>query len=247
MDIRPDKRRDFLRSQIVRRSLTTTGLNPHAMRKRQIRPHHIRSISNGGSVVELESRQPGYATPRIRLGHSGRQHARSRNDVALMASFSIIALLATSQAVDVNVTSNPSWWTYVPVAISALAAIATFLITFVLWRRGATDRAREQASKVFASVHRSTNSDGSITIVARVHNNSEAPIWDVQVRARRDGSTYDAGFDQLLPDLLPSTSEDWTWSVPSQNTAREERYPELIFVDGAERRWRRVGLSLTRA
>lgn len=164
-----------------------------------------------------------------------------------MASFSMIALLATGQAVDVNVTSNPSWWTYVPVAISALAAIATFIITFVLWRRGATDRAREQASKVFASVHRSVNADGSMTVIARVHNNSEAPIWDVEVRARRDGSTYDAGFEQLLPDLLPTTSDDWTWSVSSENAAREERYPELTFVDGAERRWRRVGLSLTRA
>lgn len=217
------------------------------MRKRQTSSQRIRPVANGGSVVELKSRQPGHGVPRTPYRWPQSQRVALRNEVALMASFSMIALLAAGQAVDVNVTSNPSWWTYIPVAVSALAAIATFSITFVLWRRGATDRAREQASKVFASVHRTVNADGSMTVLARVHNNSEAPIWDVEVRARRNGSPYDADFEQLLPDLLPSTSEDWSWAVPSQNVAQEERYPEITFVDGAERRWKRVGLSLTRA
>lgn len=158
----------------------------------------------------------------------------------------MIALLALGQAVNVNITSNPAWWTYVPAAVSATAAIATFIIAFTLWWRGASDRASEQASKVFISSHRAVNNDGSITVVARVHNNSEAPIWDVEVRARRNGSTYDAGFEQLLPDLLPSTSRDWSWAVTRQDAAQEERHPELTFIDGAERRWKRVGLSLVR-
>lgn len=162
-----------------------------------------------------------------------------------MASYSLIALLATGQAVDVHLSSNPTGWTYVPAAVAALAALATFLFTFMLWRRGAFDRAREQASKVFVSPHRTPNEDGSMTVLARVHNESEAPIWDVEVRPRRDGSTYDL-FDQTRPDIMPSKTEDWDWTVGKPDKPSEERYPELIFVDAAERRWKRTGLSLTR-
>lgn len=195
-------------------------------------------------VVEIAGRRRARGAPGIRRQRSRSKPKPTSNDLPVMASFSLIALLAAAQAVDVQVTSNPSWWTYVPAGVSALAAIATFGITFRLWRRGATDRAREQASKVYVSPHRTTNGDGSMTIHARVHNESDAPIWDVEVWPRRDGSVYDAGFSQTLPDILPSDTNDWEWTVEKANVPQEERYPELIFVDASQRRWKRAGLSL---
>jgi hypothetical protein len=161
-----------------------------------------------------------------------------------MASFSLIALLATGQAVDINV-SDPSWKTSVPAVISALAALATLTFTLVVWWRGHQDRMREQASKIYISTQRTDHPDGSMTVRATVHNKSDAPIWDVIVHPQRDGSPYDAA-TQTLPDILPSRAEKWEWMVSSEEVPREDRYPELIFIDGAQRRWKRNGLELTR-
>jgi hypothetical protein len=159
----------------------------------------------------------------------------------------MVAILAFGQAVNVNVSSNPRWWTYIPAAVSALAAIATFSIAFAVWWRGSNDRVREQASKIYVATGRDPGEDGSLTVTARVVNSSEAPVDRVQVRPRRDGKVYNnSELTQHLPYILPGDSYTWSWSVAPDDVDDENRFPELTFVDSAERHWKRVGLSLQR-
>ena len=200
------------------------------------------------SVVELEQLRraqgaPGVPRPFATIVRSGTSQETS---AALMGAYGLIVLVAGAQAINVAADSAPPWWSYVPAGVSAVVATTTFVITFALWRRGATDRAREQASKVFVSTSRTHNADGSIVMVARVHNQSDIPIWGVEVHPRRDGSTYNAPLTQSLPDVLPLDHVEFSWSVPKAFAPAESNHPRLVFVDGAERRWKREGLSLTR-
>jgi hypothetical protein len=164
----------------------------------------------------------------------------------VMGVCSLIAMLAVSQAVDVKVTSNPEWWTYLPAAITAIAALSTFTITFAAWWRRVDDRAKEQASKVFVECHRDSREDKSMKVTAVVWNRSEGPIGHVEVSPRRDGKAYPANIVQTLPEIAPGRSHTWTWDVPPEHVRAEERQPELTFVDAAERGWQRVGFSLKR-
>ncbi|HET7507769.1 MAG TPA: hypothetical protein VFJ53_05365 [Solirubrobacterales bacterium] len=123
-------------------------------------------------------------------------------------------------------------------------AILACAVAALVFRRQSDSRLRDQAARIYIHTERTRNDDGSLTVVARVYNSSELPIWHVEVRPRRDGEPYLADLSQRLPDLLPEMVEQWSWKVEREFAPHEERYPELVFLDSNQRHWRRIGVSL---
>ena len=166
----------------------------------------------------------------------------------VLASLNIAtaAAFATATSLDVDITSKAPWWSYVPAAVSALAAGAAFLVTALVFRRGSVDRQREQAAAVWAWQTETKRPDGSYKVVGRVHNDSGAPIWRVELRPRRSGDVYADGIIQKHPDVPPGWVAQFVWEVPAAERPHQEQHPIISFTDSADRRWEKIGTKLKR-
>jgi hypothetical protein len=180
-------------------------------------------------------------------GPGGQSHPKApvrRDSSGGLVPVGLTAVVGVTQAtVCVLAITSSSWpWYWVALLIASAVMVAFALV--LAERREVEALVWEQARHVYVSTQRTINSDGSLTVLARVHNRSDGPIWSVELVPRRDGQAYDGELSQTLPDVLPSMVEEWKWSVSREDAAHEERYPELVFLDASMRRWRRVGPGL---
>lgn len=163
----------------------------------------------------------------------------------LLNSTSIATLVLGSGVINQNITSNPSWWTYIPATFSAVGTVAAFTVTYKLFRRGSQERIRAQAEQVFIKEERETLPDGDLSIKITVFNESSGPIWRVEVKPLRSGKTYsNDGVFQLYQDVWPQDSLTHAWTVAEEDASSEDRHPQLTFTDASQRRWRRIGSEL---
>jgi hypothetical protein len=156
----------------------------------------------------------------------------------------LFSIFSTAQVVVCVLTVSSFHWPSIQGGLFIGGAMAVTVAVVVATRRELQVSASAQANHIYVSTQRKLNRDGSLTVLASVHNRSDEPIWGVEMVPRRDGQPYDAEASQTLPDVMPSMIEEWQWSVSSENAAHEERYPELCFLDSRMRRWRRIGPGL---
>ncbi len=175
------------------------------------------------------------------------KHAFAHSAPFVMISATLVAVaaaLATLQnppsPTDVSATA-PAW-------VSAVGGSLAFLLTFVLFLQGRRDRIKKQANAVWVTEEVTQQEDGSLLIKAHVHNESEAPIWSVEVLPRHSGGgTFGHDLKQDRPEIQPKDTQTfWEWVVPGNEIAYRERSPRLIFTDSADRRWERTGVDIAR-
>lgn len=143
-------------------------------------------------------------------------------------------------------TTTP-WWTIVPASISAMLTAGALWVTYRLFRRGSTDREREQANLVYAVQTVTSRSPGKLQLDVTVHNRSNQPIWEVDVNPLRAGTLQLINEQQRFPAILPET--DYTFELtlrPDGAGQSLDRTPSVTFVDYAGQHWEKVGAVLKR-
>jgi hypothetical protein len=207
-------------------------------------PSRDRGLPDEGEPDQLSRRR----ASRAKRGEGQRPH-RTEPPAALGVMAAMIGALAlfaasSARAVQVSVTSDPGWWTYVPAAVSACAAIAAFVVSVTILLQGRDSVLREQASRIFVERRQEHQPDGSVDVVATVRNESDVPIWEVSVRARRLGRVWSGSAPQTHPDIAPHSHHEWRWRIDTDDLQNHERHPRVSFIDNADRRWVRVGREL---
>lgn len=221
------------------RQVSDSGIHPPRRTARK----NLRLVR--GTDTNLASRDRSYESM-IGLLHDlpRPQQTQSSPLSAEAVPVAVLATIVLGQAVLGGVVGGTSGWGRLQITLVAVAAIATSAAILRGYLQRRAERLRFQANRVYVSTERNLNRDGSLTIVASVYNGSETPIWHVELRPRRDGLTYDDPLTQRVPDVLPATAEQWEWRVAQDDVAREERDPELRFLDANMRCWRRIGPQL---
>jgi hypothetical protein len=201
----------------------------------------MHATSDSKPVVRL-TQLPAVSTSDEVLPWSAHTQLRVSLVIGTMSGLlSIIFALLVGDGVSVRIAANPSWWTYVPATISALAALAAVVVSLRLYVQGRTAAMREQVAKVYVEVRRIDLGNGKARDEATVHNVSDAPIWDVTVEPRRLGRTITNRVAQQHPDIAPRGEYSWSWEIQAGDVQHHERDPQLEFADNAGRRWVRVG------
>jgi len=165
----------------------------------------------------------------------------------VMISATLIAVAAALTTLNQSSSPTDAWGT-VPAWVSAVGGSLAFLLAFTLFLQGRRDRIRKQANAVWITEEVIPQHDDSLLIRGRVHNESDAPIWSVEVLPRHSGGgTFGHDLKQDRPDIQPKdTGSFWQWVVPEDELKCRERSPRLIFTDSAGRRWERNGVTISR-
>jgi hypothetical protein len=134
----------------------------------------------------------------------------------------------------------------IPAWVSAILTGAAFSVTFLLFRRESEDRLRKQADAVYAWQTSGPDVEGECDVTVTVYNDSEGPIWAIDVRLMRNKAIHRARpRESGSRQLRPGKEATWSWTIASGD-AQLLGHPSVAFDDASGRRWERTASKLVK-
>jgi hypothetical protein len=129
-----------------------------------------------------------------------------------------------------------SWLSPVADSVAAVGTVGALLVAAVAYRRQVADRHREQASKVWGYVSRSTGT-------AYVGNGSDEPVYDAVIRFVSTSGLWLADSTGGADLVLAPTTPDRPYTITPASeivVERADQRLELTFTDANDVRWVRT-------
>lgn len=141
----------------------------------------------------------------------------------------------------------PGIWTATAATISAFIAFLALLATKSVRDSAIEEKRIAQVSRVFVVQREISRANGEVKFESTVYNQSDLPIWDVDLRPR-----YIANGQVVIQPsrptemaqrvtILPHKTYTWPEAVLESDAENRDESPSVSFVDARSQRWERVG------